>query len=117
MGVAAVGTGRQARWELRRAPVGGYGRVALLVFCLIQVLDGGLTYVGLRHLGIESEANPVVAWYAITLGPGAGLIAVKSLAIACGAILYLAARPFVIGALNLVYVGAAILPWLTVLWP
>jgi hypothetical protein len=81
----------------------------------VQVLDGGLTYAGLTHLGLQAEANPIVAWYAAAMGPGAGLVAIKLFAMGCGTILHLAARPALILALTGLYVGAAIVPWLSVL--
>ena len=87
----------------------------MAVFCLVQILDGGLTYAGLMHLGLEAEANPIVAWYAAAMGPGPGLVAIKLFAMGCGTILHLAARPTLIFALTGLYVGAAIVPWLSVL--
>jgi hypothetical protein len=98
-----------------KRPFERLGARALAAFCLIQVLDGWLTYAGLRHLGIGAEANPIVAWYATALGLEAGLVAVKLLAIGCGAILAFLARPALIIGLTLLYVGAAIVPWLAVL--
>jgi hypothetical protein len=82
---------------------------------LVQILDGGLTYAGLRYLGMEAEANPIVAWYTATMGPEVGLVAIKLFAMGCGIILHIAARPLVIVLLTGLYVGAAIVPWLSVL--
>jgi hypothetical protein len=89
--------------------------LALIPFCVAQILDGWLTYAGLLHLGLEAEANPIVAWYTAAMGPGLGLLTVKLYAIVCGTILFLTARPMLILVLTGVYLGAAIVPWLAVL--
>ena len=86
-----------------------------LTFVAVQVLDGVLTYVGVLTFGIEIEANPVVAWYAQTFGPAAGLIAAKAFAVACASILYVTARHRTMAVLTLIYLAFAIVPWAHVL--
>jgi len=86
-----------------------------LAFAAVQVLDGVLTYLGVRTFGLSIEANPLVAWYAGTLGPAAGLIAAKLFAVACASILYATARHRTVAVLTVIYVLFAIVPWAHVL--
>ena len=88
----------------------------LLAFVVAQALDGMLTYVGITTFGAGAEGNPVVSWYVATFGAGIGLVAVKAVAIACAATLHLNARHAILGVLTLLYVGAAVLPWTSLLW-
>jgi uncharacterized protein DUF5658 len=86
-----------------------------LTFLLVQVLDGVLTYIGVMTFGLGIEANPVVAWYASTFGPAAGLIAAKLFAVACASVLYMTARHGTAALLTIAYVVLAIVPWAHVL--
>lgn len=89
-----------------------FGRGVLFAFILAQVADGLLTYLGIRKFGIGIEGNPLVAWYVVTFGAGVALVGAKGLAVACGATLYLRAMHRTIGALTLMYLTAAVWPWL-----
>jgi hypothetical protein len=82
-----------------------------VAFVLVQALDGVLTYVGLLTFGAWVEANPLVAWYTDTFGPGMGLLGAKLFAVACGTILYATARYAAVAVLTVVYVVFAIVPW------
>ena len=86
-----------------------------LAFVTVQILDGVLTYVGLRTFGLGIEANPIVAWYAEAFGAAAGLVAAKLFAIGCASVLYLTSRHRTVAVLTLLYVAFAILPWAHVL--
>jgi hypothetical protein len=68
-----------------------------------------------RTFGLGIEANPLVAWYAGTFGPAAGLAAAKLFAIACASVLYLTARHGTVALLTLIYLVFAIAPWTHVL--
>lgn len=82
-----------------------------VAFVTVQVLDGVLTYIGVRTFGIGIEANPVVAWYAEAFGPAAGLAAAKLFAIGCASVLYLTSRHRTVAVLTLLYLAFAIVPW------
>jgi|SRR5687767_11418412 hypothetical protein len=84
-------------------------------FVAVQALDGVLTYVGVRAFGMGIEANPIVAWYATTFGPAAGLAAAKLFAVGCASVLYVTARHGTVALLTLLYLVFAIAPWAHVL--
>lgn len=86
-----------------------------LAFVAVQVLDGVLTYVGVRTFGLGVEANPIVAWYAETFGAAAGLAAAKLFAVGCASVLYATARHRTVAVLTLLYLAFAIAPWAHVL--
>lgn len=86
-----------------------------MAFVTVQVLDGVMSYIGVRTFGHWIEANPLVAWYAATLGPGLAFTAVKLFAVACGTMLYLMARHRTVAALTLFYLAFAVVPWVHVL--
>ena len=88
----------------------------LLAFVVAQALDGLLTYLGIATFGAAVEANPVVAWYVSAFGAGAGLAAVKAIAIVCAATLHLNARHRILGGLTVLYLAGAVLPWTRLLW-
>jgi hypothetical protein len=93
---------RRSRW---------LGDSILLTFMIVQVCDGLFTYVGVQTLGLSIEANPVVGWYLVTVGVGAGLIAMKTLAVGCAAILHRSAQHRILGVLTILYLGVAVAPW------
>jgi hypothetical protein len=86
-----------------------------LAFVAVQVLDGVLTYVGVRTFGLGIEANPLVAWYAEAFGAATGLVAAKLFAIGCASVLYLTSRHRTVAVLTVLYVAFAIVPWAHVL--
>jgi hypothetical protein len=86
-----------------------------LTFVAVQILDGVLTYIGVRTFGLGIEANPVVAWYAEAFGAAAGLAAAKLFAIACASVLYVTSRGRTVAVLTVLYLAFAIVPWAHVL--
>jgi arginine exporter protein ArgO len=98
-----------------RAPRSWFGDATLLAFALAQLCDGVFTYVGVRVFGASIEANPIVAWYIDTLGASAAMVAVKGLALTCGAFLHIYGRHRTLALLAALYVVVAIRPWLDVL--
>ena len=88
-----------------------FGRGVLLLFILTQVADGLFTYLGIRTFGAAIEGNPLVAWYVAVYGAGVALVGAKGFAVACGFALHVRSMHRTIGALILVYVTAALLPW------
>jgi hypothetical protein len=85
-----------------------------VAFVAVQALDGVMSYVGVHTFGSWIEANPLVAWYASTLGPGIAFTAVKLFAVGCGTVLYLMSRHRTVAVLTLVYLAFAIIPWVHV---
>ena len=94
-----------------------FGDTIWIAFVSAQAADAVLTYLGIVAFGIGMEANPIVAAYLITLGPPAGLVCVKLLAIACAAFLHCVARHVLVGVLTIGLLTCAIVPWVQLLWP
>jgi uncharacterized membrane protein len=92
-----------------------FGDAVLLAFLAAQFFDGAFTYIGVHHLGLGIEANPIVGWYIAALGIGYALIVTKALAVGCAAVLHLFARHRMIGMLTIFYLAMAIRPWVHLL--
>ncbi len=71
------------------SPHGLFGNVAVLVFVIVQCLDGALTYLGVHIWGLSIEANPLVSSAVSMAGVGTGLAATKLFAVALGMMLHL----------------------------
>lgn len=89
--------------------------LVLVIFLVAQVLDGALTYAGVRQMGTGVEVNELIVFYMETFGVGAALIGAKGMACGCGLILYVAHyyRPLAVAAGA--YLGVAVVPWLIAL--
>jgi uncharacterized membrane protein len=89
--------------------------IVFAVFLTAQVLDGLLTYIGVSLLGVEVEANALLATSMETIGTPGTLVAAKLVACAGGYLLYRMAwyRPLAITAG--LYVGVAVVPWIGLL--
>ena len=99
------------RWDAPRSPFGDF---IVVIFLLVQCLDGVFTYLGVRIWGLDIEANPIV-FSAISLaGLGAGLAGTKLVAIGLGIALHLRRVHNVIAVLTALYVALAIVPWAAV---
>lgn len=96
-------------WSLRP------GDVVFLAFVLVQVLDGVMSYVGVRTFGPWIEANPIVGWYAEALGPALGFLGAKVFAVGCGTVLSAMAQHGTLAVLTAMYVVFAVGPWIHVL--
>jgi hypothetical protein len=99
-----------------RAPRSRFGTVVFLLFAIVQVADGLMTYQGIRTYGPGIEANPLIVWYSSTFGAAAALTGAKMMAVSCGVILHLLARHAAIAFLTITYVIAALWPWTRLLW-
>jgi hypothetical protein len=99
-----------------RSRISAFNNAVFVVFALVQVGDGLLTYLGISHLGRDIEGNPLIAWYAAVFGAGAALVGAKAFAVLCATVLHVNDRTQTIGALTIAYLVAAILPWAHVLW-
>jgi hypothetical protein len=104
-----AGTTLALKESMRLSP-----RLILLVFLLLQVCDGILTYLAVAVLGVVGEGNVLLATAMQMAGAGPALFGAKTLASCCGLILYLRGFYGILGALTGLYLIAAITPWLMV---
>ncbi len=93
-----------------------FGDLALLVFLLMQVLDGVLTYIGVSTYGLRMEGNPLIGWLMAAMGQGPALAAAKLTAGFFGVALHLSAVHKVVAVLAGFYLIVAVLPWFAVLF-
>ena len=91
------------------------GDAVIVVFLVAQVCDGMFTYIGVHAWGIVAEANPIMSFYMATLGVGFALLASKTFAIACAAVLHLHARHRTVALLTILYLAMAVRPWVNLL--
>jgi hypothetical protein len=91
--------------EERQAPI------VLTLFILIQLLDGVLTYWGVSHFGIDLEMNGLLSRWMHEIGPAPTLLVAKTLACACGLILYRADYFRALAAVAGLCLGVAVVPW------
>ncbi len=102
-------------WQIKCTDPSAFGNIAILAFLIVQALDGGLTYLGVR-LGVAHEANPLLDWMMRSLGQGPALAGAKMLAGSCGIALHLTAGHRAVAALTGLYLAAAIVPWAALLF-
>jgi len=81
------------------------------LFVLIQVLDGALTYWGVTRFGVDLEMNALLSRWMQEIGPAPTLVIAKSLACACGLILYRADYFRALAAVAGLCLGIAVVPW------
>lgn len=87
----------------------------LAIFVVFQVSDGLITYAAVQALGIQAEGNPLLVSWMHLAGPAQTLLGAKLLACGCGAVLYVLGVARILAILTLLYLWAAIVPWLQVL--
>ena len=85
------------------------------VFLVAQVFDGLLTYRGVSTLGVAAEANLLLATSMEAIGAARALLSAKLLASACGYILFCGGFHRLLAVAAGLYVGVAVVPWLTIL--
>jgi len=88
-----------------------FGNLAIVLFLVMQGLDGVFTYVGLAVYGPAIEANPLLGWLMHSFGAGPALAGAKLTAAGLGIVLHLVAVHRAVALLTLLYACAAILPW------
>lgn len=86
------------------------------LICVLQIIDGLFTAIGVQHFGIDAEGNLLIRTLMELCGPNVALILVKSLAIAIVCILCTMAHRvrWILPALRgiaLLYLCVAIVPW------
>lgn len=89
-------------------------RLWLAIFIVLQLADGVLTYAAVERFGTAAEGNPILASWILMTGCVPALVLAKSLACACGGVLYAAGVHRVLAGLSALYLFAAIMPWLHV---
>jgi len=101
--------------SLRRS-ASTFGNAVFVVFALVQLADGLLTYFGIIAFGTSIEANPLIEWSVAAFGAGTALVGAKTVAVACAMVLHLTARHYIMGALTIAYLITAIWPWTRLFW-
>jgi hypothetical protein len=99
----------ERRNEVRQATL--FGNLVIIVFLCSQVLDGAITYIGLRVFGTTNEANPLIAWLISVIGPAGALTTAKVAAIVAGVFLHLSSVHLAVAMLTGLYLVMAIGPW------
>jgi hypothetical protein len=82
----------QTRPNRFRIATPAFGNTVFVVFALVQMGDGFLTYLGMTNLGPGIEGNPLIAWYAAAFGEGTALLGAKAFAIFCAMVLHINGR-------------------------
>lgn len=88
----------------------------MVLFLVMQALDGALTYVGVTVMGLHMEANPVLSWMMEAMGCAAALTSAKLVASVLGIVLHLSSVHRIVAALAVFYLAVAVLPWLALLY-
>jgi hypothetical protein len=86
----------------------------LIAFLVAQVLDGALTFWGVRRFGVDIEFNPIIQATLVTFGVWS-LIGWKVMAIAAGVFLHYHGRHKWLLFATIAYAILAIGPWVS-LW-
>jgi hypothetical protein len=89
-------------------------RLWLVLFVLLQLADGVLTYAAVERFGTAAEGNPILATWILITGAAPALIGAKLIACACGGVLYFAGVHRVLAGLSALYLFAAVMPWLQI---
>ncbi len=94
------------------------GDIVMAAFFATQILDGYLTYRGVRDLGlgVDIEANPLVALAIGAFGVRVALILAKTVASLGGVFLHAHRYHRVLAVLTALYVVFAIGPWVVLLY-
>ena len=93
-----------------------FGNIVVVLFLIAQACDGVLTYVGVRIYGLPAEGNPLLGWLMASVGAGAALTTAKTVAGAFGIALHLVSVHKVVAALAILYLVAAVVPWMGLLF-
>ena len=89
-------------------------RVMLLLFLTAQGFDGLFTYTAVHAYGLNAEGNVLIATWMALVGPAAALFGAKTVAAACGILLYTRGLHRTLSLLTMIYVIGAIGPWMMV---
>lgn len=89
-------------------------RALLIVFIGLQAADGLLTYAAVERFGTVAEGNPLLETWIVLTGSATALIGAKTMACLCGAVLYMTGVHHVLAGLSVLYLFAAVVPWLRI---
>ena len=89
-------------------------RAMFLLFLVVQCLDGLFTYAAVHAYGLHAEGNVLIATWIALVGPAPALFGAKTLAAACGLVLYFRGMHRTLLLLTMMYGVAAIGPWLVI---
>lgn len=92
-----------------------------ILLCLLQVLDGVFTFIGVSRFGLEIEGNPLVRFLMESFGYATALAGIKGIATLIVLFLIYLAKEIswmnkALSAVSVVYVLTAILPWTYILF-
>ena len=90
-------------------------RMILLLFLAAQACDGLLTYAAIQTHGLAAEGNVLLATWMALVGPAPALVGAKTLAAACGILLYLKGIHRTLAVLTAFYALGALGPWVFVI--
>ncbi len=93
-----------------------FGDTIIIVFLVLQALDGIFTYLGLARFGQSAEGNPLIAWVIPVVGQGMAVASAKLVAASLGAILHVTGVHRVVAALTALYLVVAVVPWAALLF-
>jgi hypothetical protein len=109
----AVDLGAFARFSRERSR---FGDIILVAFLVAQVLDGVFTYLGVKTFGPAAEGNPLIGWLIASVGEGPALAGAKVMAGSFGIVLHLTSVHRIVAVLTALYFGAAVIPWIAILY-
>ena len=99
---------------LQGEPASREATAIFAMFLTIQILDGLFTYWGVSMLGVDVEANALLATSIGAVGAPRALLSAKLLACLCGYILYRTEFHRPLAITTGLYLGTAIIPWLVI---
>jgi hypothetical protein len=91
------------------------GRFTLVLFVVLQVADGLITFGAVRIFGTAAEGNPILETWIQLAGPGAALLGAKGVACGGAVVLYALGRRRLLAALTAVLLAYGVVPWLVLL--
>jgi hypothetical protein len=86
--------------------------LTLVLFVVLQVADGLITFGAVRIFGTAAEGNPILETWIQLAGPGAALLGAKGVACGGAVLLYALDRRRTLAALTGVLLAYGVLPWL-----
>lgn len=89
-------------------------RVVLMLFLVAQAFDGLFTYTAVHAYGLHAEGNVLIATWMSLVGPAMALFGAKTVAAACGLLLYFHNAHRTLMLLTAFYALGAIGPWMMV---
>ena len=90
-------------------------RAVLMLFLAAQACDGVFTYAAVSAYGLAAEGNQLLATWMALVGPAPALVGAKTLAAACGVLLYIKGIHRTLAVLTVLYTVGAVGPWIFVL--